>query len=222
MEKFHAERICQHCQHEMLITADNINDVVKYRGKYYHQACFVAYMQTRMAKEPQNAERLQSILINIDKLVSSAKSALMQTYNRDALNEYLLQHYTVVGFSGRFWQKVADLANGKYNNRPSIAVGTDELLDMWRWAQKDLDSIYKYNRENGNDMVGENRVHYDLAVVIRKYGEYKQAKSQMKIDAMKYANIKSDKLNISKIKSPTKNTSQDISDILGDIFGGGR
>lgn len=219
MNKFQEMRVCQHCKNDMHIDADNICSVVRYRGKYYHRDCFVEYMQTRIAKEPKNADKLRSVLDNIDTLTKDAKNALMQVYSRDALNEYLLQHYTVVSFSGRFWQKIAELAKGRYNNRPSAVVGTDELLDMWKWAQKDLDNIYRYNKSIGNDMVGEDRVHYDFAVVIRKYGEYKRDKAQMKKNVAQYNTTSNDSLNINKMKNTQKKSTQDISDILGDIFG---
>lgn len=68
-------------------------------------------------------------------------------------------------------------------------------------------------------MVGEDRVHYDFAVVIRKYGEYKRDKAQMKKNAAQYNTTSNDSLNINKMKNTQKKSTQDISDILGDIFG---
>ena len=57
----------------------------------------------------------------------------------------------------------------------------EDLLDMWKQKRNYLDKIAEQNRKKGNEILGINRVNYDLAILLSKYDSYLKWKEQQKI-----------------------------------------
>ena len=158
-------------------------------------------------------------------LVSGDKYSMLQNYHTcitdciNKLNDYLLLHYDVASLSSKFWSTIHDIGNGIYKHKRCKPIDCNTLLDMWKLYQKELNQIYVWNKSKGNDMTGEGRVIYDLAILMRKYGEYLKHVSKIKaIEADTSQLQQQTKINYNNFDNQSTNTDDDISSLLDEIF----
>ena len=61
-------------------------------------------------------------------------------------------------------------------------AGQSEALERLRQEERNyLDKVAEQNRKKGNEILGVNRVNYDLAILLSKYDSYLKWKEQQKI-----------------------------------------
>lgn len=214
-------RKCAHCNEEINVrNKDKLDNVLRYKGKFYHKDCFTQLAESRVAKNNRYSASWQEALDNISLFIEDAKQSIGRKIKTDPLNDYLLLNYEVATLGPLFWSTVADIGNGIYRNKRCKAISCDVLLDMWKWYQKDLNNTYVWNKTHGKDMAGEMRVKYDLAILMNKYGEYMKFKAK-KEKARINQQIKKEehKIDYNKIKSTSKTDGLgDISDLLDELI----
>lgn len=212
---------CPRCNKEFSVSKGNA-DLIIWKGKHYHTDCFVDMCNWRVLKQNKYSPSYQEALDNIDKLKKeSIRTATFSMY-RDELNEHLLLNYDVVCISKSFWTKIADIREGEFCGKKCRPTETEVIVATWKWCQKELDSINIYNKSKkkgpSND---EQRIPYDLAIVLGKVPEYLRAQTKIKADEAERAlQAKQEiKIDYSKIK-PKKETNGlgDISDLLDELL----
>lgn len=214
------KRKCLYCGEEIYISKGNIN-IVSWKNKNYHPDCFVNMCERRVLKADRYSPSYQEALDNVENLRKETRKKFVSVFARDDLNEHLLTHYDVSRVSDRFWETTSEIANGEFKKKKCRPTGVYTLLETWKWYQKELDNIDMYNKANKkgpkND---EQRIPYDLAIVLGKVPEYLKEKKKIKAEeADRALQAKQEiKIDYSKIKPKReKHGIGDISDLLDEI-----
>ena len=105
----------------------------------------------------------------------------------------------------------------------SFGIPPEHLLDMWKRKIDMLNGIASRNTTKGKSMNADQRINYDLSVLVNKYDSYlkwleKQRIIEAEKEIEKNENIVSKSIGYVSHKTE-KNNSDDISDLVDDIFG---
>lgn len=214
-------RKCAFCGEDIVLTRDDMH-MVSYKKKSYHTECFKTMCNGRVLKNNRYSSIYSDALQNLDQLESEAKKKLMHRFVQDEFNEYLIVHYDVGALSRRFWSMIADIQSGKYNGRRCKPIELETLFDMWKYYKEELDRINLRNLKQGNNIFDENRVLYDLAIIMKNYGKIQREMKKEKVAAeetkMATKTIK-EKINYMSIGGKnTEDGQKDISSIMDEIF----
>jgi hypothetical protein len=221
MSRQSGTRKCDCCKASIDVRKkDQLDNVVRHKGKYYHKQCFIELAESRVASNTRHSASWQEALDNINQLVEDAKNSITNRYNTDPLNDYLLLNYDVASLSARFWTTINDIGNGAYKYKRCKPIDSNTLLDMWKLYKKDLDQIYAWNKSKGKDMTGESRIVYELSILMNKHGDYLKHISKMKaIEAEVVHSQPQTKINYNNFDNNTTHTDDiDILSLLDEIF----
>ena len=214
------KRKCAKCKAEMKIDTSNINDVIWYNNAYYHKDCFIAEAQKKIEKKTRSYRQWENALNNIEEYERIAREKIGYGRPTDKLNDWLLEHYDIITTpSDRFWSIILDLGNGFYRNKRCRPVKVELLTEAWMWAQVNLDKIAMNNKQLGKDMEGEARLHYDLAIILKKLPLFVKSKEKQEAAKAEMANSTTfDNIDMSRIGQNKQITRRDVSDISDDLF----
>jgi hypothetical protein len=217
------ERKCKQCKETIVIDADNIQGVALYNKSYYHTDCLRSNAEQKVADKKGKWQAWASALAQIEKYEQEAYKSIRASVVRNELNEYILDNYDVVAVPSRFWQIIADLENGKYRQKVCRPVSTEDVLGAWKWGQQRLDKLNVKNKMNNSGPAGdEERVMYDLAIIVSKMGKYWAYKGKQEAAAQtaipETAQPKIDYTAISNTTKQNSEESHDIEDLMDEIF----
>ena len=221
------ERKCAACKGIIKINRNDIQDVAIYDGGFYHKQCLIDRATTSLQKPRCSKAKWTDVLENIDEYEKRAQENLGHGRPTDKLNDWLLDHYDITATpSQRFWSAIRELGNGLYRNKRCKPISVDMLTEAWKWAQHNLDKIAVQNKSKNNHIEGEARIHYDLAIIVKKYPIFLKWRDRQKAVAavaavqetqkakINYSNL--EKQNLESQKDP--NYIDDISDFLDELF----
>lgn len=77
------------------------------------------------------------------------------------------------------WQKLGNIYNGTFKGM-SVGIPPSDLLDMWQRKIDMLNGIAKKNEVKGIHMQPEQRLSYDLSILVNKYDSYLRWKEKQK------------------------------------------
>lgn len=120
------------------------------------------------------------------------------------------------------WQKLGNIYNGTFKGM-SVGIPPEHLLDMWRRKMDMLNGIASRNSTKGITMNIDQRINYDLSILINKYDSYLKWLEKQKIleaekETEKNENIVGKSVGYISQKE-NSNNSDDISGLVDDIFG---
>lgn len=215
-------RKCDACKGAIEINTNDIKDVLSFKNVYYHKVCFCELANKKIQSKRGKPADWQYGLDNLLELENEAKERLEYPVVKDNFNYYLISHYNVVAVPDRLWTVVGDLGKGIYKRKKCNPVKLKTLFEAWKWGQHKLDKIYKQNRMNNKGpKTDDERILYDLAVLVRKIPNYLAHKA--KTEALQEEARKETKnthINYNAIqKVENKSDSlDDISSLLDDMF----
>lgn len=212
-----ATKSCKECQKEINITLTNLNsgEFVRYKDFYYHTNCFIDQANRKISKHNKFSATWQEALNNIDTYKSDARDTIKTKISKDALNEHLIDNYEVATLSPYFWNVIAEIRNGQYRKKRCKKIRTSELLEMWTYYQKELDKIYKDNLQRGNEIFGEDRALYDLAIILKNYEKIKKGIAKEKDRAAEAIKVEAPKIDYNKMSRAKFEQKRDLSDLFG-------
>ena len=215
------EQKCEECKEKFIIERNNISGVVLCKSKYYHEKCFCQMCERKAAKK-SSLPFWQEALDNIEQYKNDAVEMSNYWFAQNELNEWILTHYDVMEIPRWFWTNVGYLRNGKYNNKKCKPVSTDLLVRAWKWAQKNLDSINRRNKQNKKGpQTDADRLNYDLAIVLHHIPDYLKAKAKHDAEEAERQVKAKENINIdySKVQAKKESTGLgDISDLIDDLI----
>lgn len=214
---YETTRTCYKCKNKINITLENLNscEFVKYKNYFYHTDCFIEQATEKVNKHNRFSITWQEALDNLDTYKSDANDAVKTVFYKDFLNEYLIDHYEVATFSNYFWNVISEIKNGKYRKKRCKKINMSEILEMWKYYQKELDKIYKENLKRGNEIFGEDRVLYDLAIIMKNYDKIKKGIAKNKAKAAEATKVDAPKIDYTKISRTKFEQKRDLSDLFG-------
>ena len=210
-------RTCKKCKEKINIALENLNsgEFVKYKSAFYHTDCFIEQANKMISKNNKASITWQEALDNLDEYKSEARNVVKFTLYRDALNEHLIDNYEVAALSSDFWNVIAEIENGQYRKKRCKKISISEILDMWEYYQPELDKTYKENLRRGNEMFGEDRVRYDLAIIIKNYEKIKKGIAKEKAKAAEAIKAEEPKIDYTKMSRAKFEQKRDLSDLFG-------
>lgn len=192
-------------------------------------ACFKDSLITDGASEDDAEKKVQclipktqSTIIDIVSSQSNKKQKkecrLGKSKNpRRILTDWIYMTYGVSYLSSRFFQKLESIYKGTFQrlNKP---CPPEDLLDMWMQKKPYLDKVALRNQQKGMEMSTEQRINYDLAILLSKYDDYLAWKNKMK-NSQEQVQEKQPKVEYEKLNhTPASNDGKRASIILIDEF----
>lgn len=214
--------ICGEYINLLTLDIDHNKDVLYYKKQYYHKECL--YKNRMMLKRGAWTQEKWDKELFV--MLEQTKQHINKIICNKHLYDFLSKNYNVIVFSKRFCTKINQLQEGEYP-RLMTAMPIEDLLDMWQQKLNYLNKIYAKNKNNGKNMNGEQRLNYDLAILVNKYDSYltwkqRQKENQEKIEKEYKENknqIDYNKLHVKKQNVSEDNSSNDIdiNSILDEI-----
>lgn len=169
-------RKCSICKE--LINLNDVNEdfFITLNNKANHTHCYIEEQTTRKRK-PKTIEECQ---VYIEECIKANKVVEKKTNIKNELYEFIFDMYDISYFPKHFYIKMDSVYKGTMKNL-SKPVPPEDLLDMWKQKRNYLDKVAEQNRKKGNEILGVNRVSYDLAILLSKYDSYLKWKEQQKI-----------------------------------------
>lgn len=205
-------RKCAYCKDVIEIDVDDVKGVVYLDKSYYHKACFSQVVAQKIANKRCSLKWKMMSETGFKHLEKDAEYVVNQRYGHDRLFDHMLYHYDIYTISS-YTQKLMDnVVNGQYKGK-SKPIAYRDFADCWIDIQPDLDSIYKNNQRLGKNMTDDQRINYDLAVVVRMYPEWKK-KIEYKKKKMENRNVvEQPKVNIDYTQFKTQSSCDGLDDI---------
>ena len=172
-------RKCSICKEPIYINDTNEDFFITLKNEtksYTHTNCYIE-KQTTKKRSPKTIEECQEY---IEQCRQNTKVTEKRKSTKNELYEFLFDMYDISYFPQYFYIKMDSVYKGtmKNLNKP---VPPEDLLDMWKQKRNYLDKVAEQNRKKGNEILGVNRVNYDLAILLSKYDSYLKWKEQQKI-----------------------------------------
>lgn len=167
------------------------------KTKKWRQAVQVMDKNSDYAKEQEKVIRdcFQKVYDNIPKYKHDAEEQIHKWICESKLNDYIRSTYNAKVIPWTIMKRIYD---GTYKNITS-PIPAEHLLDMWKRKQKTLDKIYYVNKSKGRNFTSEQRIKYDIAVLVSKYDSYLKWKQEQKIIAVDNAKSEKDDFIVSKM-----------------------
>lgn len=215
-------RKCSICKEIININDTNEDFFVIQKGKtntYTHSKCYVKYHTTKK-RSPKTEEECK---LFIEKCKQTNNNLSKEKNIKNELYEFLFDMYDISYFPKYFYIKMSSVYDGTFKNlnRP---VPPEDLLDMWKQKKNYLNKVSEQNQKKGMEIVGVNRVNYDLAILLSKYDSYINWKEQQKIAVAESDEVKKrsvEKIEYTDVVRPKRtnvnNNKIDISSMIDEI-----
>lgn len=217
------KRICGCCKNTIYIDKDNIENAIYYDKVTYHSNCFINMCDRRSKmKRLDVSQKWGWILQNIDSIKHESAVHLYKEICKEAVYDFIKEAYSLSIIPTTVWQKISNIYSGTFKGMSS-GIPPEHLLDMWKRKIDMLNSIADKNVTKGKKMSPDQRLNYDLTVLVNKYDSYlKWLEKQKIIEAEKSIeqseNIVGKSIGYSK-QNHTEEGTDDISNLVDDIFG---
>lgn len=174
-------RKCAKCKGEIEIDVNNIRDVVYFDKSYYHKNCFKELAQQKASNKRCSVKWQEALSDDLKQVSKNANYIVNYCYGRDLLFEHLLNSYDICAISSYIKMALDNVVVGKYKGK-SKPIPYRELAECWIAIHSELNKIYANNKRLGKSMTGDQRINYDLAVVVRMYPQWKKNHEKKKVE----------------------------------------
>lgn len=217
------KRKCSCCGEDFYISKDNIDDAIYYDKKTYHSSCFINICNKRsQMKREDVSQKWTWVLNHLDSIKQESYEHLKLAVIKEDVFNFIKDAYDVTIIPTTVWQKLSNIYNGTFKGM-TYGIPPEHLLDMWERKIDMLNGIANRNNTKGRTMNVDQRINYDLSVLVNKYDSYLKWLEKQKIleaekEIEKNENIVGKTIGYVTQKTE-KNNSDDISDLVDDIFG---
>ena len=206
------------------INKNNIYDAIYYDKKTYHSSCFINICKKRSAnKRVDISEKWNWVYNHIKSIKNDTYLHFIDLIEKDEVYQFIKEAYDLTIIPTTVWQKLSNIYEGTFKGM-SVGIPPSDLLDMWKRKIDMLNGIAKKNETKGIHMQPDQRLNYDLSILVNKYDSYLRWKEKQRIleaekETEKTQNIVSQSIGYTKNISQDNNETDDISDLVDDIFG---
>ena len=217
------KRKCSCCGEDFYISKDNIDDAIYYDKKTYHSSCFINICNKRsQMKREDVSQKWTWVLNHLDSIKQESYEHLKLAVIKEDVFNFIKDAYDITIIPTTVWQKLSNIYNGTFKGM-TYGIPPEHLLDMWERKIDMLNGIANRNNTKGRTMNVDQRINYDLSVLVNKYDSYLKWLEKQKIleaekEIEKNENIVGKTIGYVAQKAE-KNNSDDISDLVDDIFG---
>ena len=217
------KRKCSCCGEDFYISKDNIDDAIYYDKKTYHSSCFINICNKRsQMKREDVSQKWTWVLNHLDSIKQESYEHLKLAVAKENVFNFIKDTYDITIIPTTVWQKLSNIYNGTFKGM-TYGIPPEHLLDMWERKIDMLNGIANRNNTKGRTMNVDQRINYDLSVLVNKYDSYLKWLEKQKIleaekEIEKNENIVGKTIGYV-VQKAEKNNSDDISDLVDDIFG---
>lgn len=217
------KRKCSCCGEYFYISNDNIDDAIYYDKKTYHSSCFINICNKRsQMKREDVSQKWTWVLTHLDSIKQESYDHLKLAVAKENVFNFIKDVYDVTIIPTTVWQKLSNIYNGTFKGM-TYGIPPEHLLDMWKRKIDMLNGIANRNSTKGKTMNADQRINYDLSVLVNKYDSYLKWLEKQKIleaekEIEKNENIVGKTIGYVSQKTEKSNV-DDISDLVDDIFG---
>lgn len=216
------KRKCNCCKETIYISKNTIDDAIFYDKKSYHRKCFIDICNKRAKmKRVDVSEKWQWVLKNIERISHESKYHYIESIYKEEINQFILSEYDLTIIPSSVWQKLSNIYFGTFRGM-SVGIPPEELIDMWRRKIDYLNRIANQNMTKGKVMNSDQRINYDLSILINKYDGYKKWKESQRVleQEQREQRLEEPIVMTGNIQNEmTEKNTDDISDLVDDIFG---
>lgn len=223
-------RKCACCKADMNITKYNISDYVYFDNKAYHKSCFDKLLDSYLARVAQGriSVKKQYALNHKNEIYKASYNHFSDMLNKEYLFDFIKSQYDITVIPSYIWHKLSNIYSGKFKGlTEGKGIPPTHLLDMWKRKMSKLNNIAEQNRKKNIIMTPEQRLNYDISVLVNMYDSYLRFLNKQKVLANEVENNKqsnNDGLSLSyfqKLSNSNKveNDDADISTMVDEIFG---
>ena len=218
------KRKCGCCGEYLYINKNNIDDAIYYDKKTYHSSCFINICKKRSAnKRVDISEKWNWVYNHIKSIKNDTYLHFIDLIEKDEVYQFIKEAYDLTIIPTTVWQKLSNIYEGTFKGM-SVGIPPSDLLDMWKRKIDMLNGIAKKNETKGIHMQPDQRLNYDLSILVNKYDSYLRWKEKQRIleaekETEKTQNIVSQSIGYTKNISQDNSETDDISDLVDDIFG---
>ena len=186
--------------------------------KYYHYDCFI---EKEMSKK-RNVLTQQEVENLANQLIEENKNFINEIINKNHLCLWLQKKYNLIIVPTYIYQKLADIHNGTWKDI-NTKIPPEDLLDMFKRQWHNLEQININNINKGKKLNPENRLNYDLSIIINKsssYYEWKRKQEEQQIEMMQPIESSQPTNNFRSsmgVEQKTTNNENDLSQYLEEI-----
>lgn len=216
-------RKCGCCGSSICISKSSVDDAIFYDKKSYHRKCFIDICNKRAGmKRVDVAEKWLWVQKNINRIEKESRKHFLEAIYKEEVNQFIMEEYGLTVIPSSVWQKLSNIYTGSYRGM-SIGISPDELIDMWKRKINYLNKVANQNVTKGKIMNTDQRIIYDLSVLINKYDRYKKwLESQKMLESDIMNNSRSQSISTSIINEVSKknidNYETEMTDLVDDIF----
>lgn len=216
-------RKCGCCGEDFYISNDNIDDAIYYDKKTYHSSCFINICNKRSKMKREDIfQKWNWVLNNMESIKNESFQHLSLAITKENIFDFIKDAYGITIIPTTVWQKLGNIYNGTFKGM-SVGIPPEHLLDMWKRKMDMLNGIANRNSTKNIKMNINQRINYDLSILINKYDSYLKWLEKQKILAAekeieKNENIVGQSVGYISQKEHSNN-SDDISGLVDDIFG---
>lgn len=217
------KRKCGCCGEYLYINKDNIDDAIYYDKKTYHSSCFVNICNKRsQMKREDISQKWMWVLKYLNSIRQDSYEHLNLAIVKENVFNFIKDTYDITIIPTTVWQKLGNIYNGTFKGM-TYGIPPEHLLDMWKRKINMLNGIASRNCTKGKTMNTEQRINYDLSILVNKYDSYLKWLEKQKIleeekEIEKNENIVGKTIGFV-VQKTEKNNSDDISNLVDDIFG---
>ncbi len=217
------KRKCSCCGENFYINNENIEEAIYYDKKTYHSRCFINICNKRSKMKREDiSQKWTWVLNNLEHIREESFKHLSLAIIKECVFDFIKNAYDVTIIPSTVWQKLGSIYNGTFKGM-SFGIPPEHLLDMWKRKINMLNGIADRNSTKGVTMNVDQRINYDLSILVNKYDSYLKWLEKQKIleaekEIEKNENIVSKSIGYVAQKI-NDNNSDDISGLVDDIFG---
>ena len=175
------KRKCSCCGEDFYISKDNIDDAIYYDKKTYHSSCFINICNKRsQMKREDVSQKWTWVLNHLDSIKQESYEHLKLAVVKENVFNFIKDAYDITIIPTTVWQKLSNIYNGTFKGM-TYGIPPEHLLDMWERKIDMLNGIANRNNTKGRTMNVDQRINYDLSVLVNKYDSYLKWLEKQKI-----------------------------------------
>lgn len=160
---------CNYCDKKGERSIDTqLDDYVRFKNKYYHRDCLYEYIHKKYPDK--NKDELDDM---INKELMKTEHIKEFMYYKDMLYQHLFARYSK-DISPYIYINIDKVVAGEYKNM-NVGISYKDLYKMWTHKKflRKLDKV-----AYGKSLSTDQRISYDLAIIIKEYPKYKKAQNK--------------------------------------------
>jgi hypothetical protein len=213
-------RKCAYCEKsEINLETD---DYLKYNSKYYHTDCFIEREQNKK-KNRLSDEQINLLVVE---LKEKNKHELKLSLDKDHLIYWIYENYSVNVLTSTFFLKLKSINEGTFKG-VNEGISNEDILNIFKKMKSYLDKNANNMKNKGRNFKGiQERISYDLSVVINNYDKYKAWKLEQESHTLREEEqdiyVENKKLYANKIRTNINKINEknevDIISLIDELF----